>query len=168
MPSFNAWTMYMYTQTNLFLESGFGREGVVVIWTQILNEVCNIMYHVAQTSIAGLMQLLAIVTHVWFVFMYTCTVPSLCTRRYGHLAGDVRETSPIFTQFLECVWQVMVQFPTAFQFNEQFLLTLHDHVYSNQFGTFLGNCERERKEERYKYIPYGRQLHWCCVCPNLS
>ena len=54
----------MYTQTNLFLESGFGREGVVVIWTQILNEVCNIMYHVAQTSIAGLMQLLAIVTHV--------------------------------------------------------------------------------------------------------
>ena len=65
------------------------------------------------------------------------------------MAGDIRETSPIFTQFLECVWQVMVQFPSAFQFNEHFLVTIHDHVYSNQFGTFLGNCEKERKKERY-------------------
>ena len=74
--------------------------------------------------------------------------------RYGHLSGDVRETSPIFTQFLECVWQVMIQFPTAFQFNEQFLVTLHDHVYSNQFGTFLGNCEKERRDERYIHVLY--------------
>ena len=63
----------------------------------------------------------------------------------------MRETSPIFAQFLECVWQVMIQFPTAFQFNEQFLVTLHDHVHSNQFGTFLGNCEKERIDERCIY-----------------
>ena len=77
----------------------------------------------------------------------------LCfTFRYGHLAGDVRETSPIFVQFLECVWQVMIQFPTAFQFNQQFLVTLHDHVHSNQFGTFLGNCEKERIDERCIHV----------------
>lgn len=69
--------------------------------------------------------------------------------RSGHLAGENRETSPIMTQFLECVWQVMIQFPTAMQFNEHFLVTLHDHLYSCQFGTFLGNCERERIEKGY-------------------
>ncbi len=64
--------------------------------------------------------------------------------RSGHLAGETRETSPIMTQFLDCVWQVMKQYPTALQFNEFFLITLHDHLYSNQFGTFLGNNEKER------------------------
>lgn len=72
-------------------------------------------------------------------------VLSLC--RCGHVAVEDKETSPIFTQFLECVWQVMVQVPTAFQFNEHFLVTLHDHAHSCQFGTFLGNCEKERLEQ---------------------
>lgn len=58
-----------------------------------------------------------------------------------------KETSPIFTQFLECVWQIMMQVPTAFEFNEHFLVTLHDHAHSCQFGTFLGNCEKERLEQ---------------------
>lgn len=70
--------------------------------------------------------------------------PYLFLSRSGHLAVETRETSPIMTQFLDCVWQVMVQYPTAFQFNEFFLVTLHDHLYSCQFGTFLGNNEKER------------------------
>ena len=56
----------------------------------------------------------------------------------------LKETSPIFTQFLEPVWQLMCQNPTAFQFNEQFLVEIHNHLYSHQFGTFIGNNERER------------------------
>ncbi|XP_078370553.1 phosphatidylinositol-3,5-bisphosphate 3-phosphatase MTMR6-like isoform X2 [Oculina patagonica] len=68
------------------------------------------------------------------------------TERCGFLQSDVKETSPVFLQFLEGVWQLQEQFPFAFQFNERFLLTIHDHLYSCQFGTFLGNCERERKE----------------------
>ncbi|XP_065059057.1 myotubularin-related protein 6-like [Rhopilema esculentum] len=66
--------------------------------------------------------------------------------RCGFLKGDSKETSPIFTQFLDCVWQFTQQFPTAFQFNQRFLITIHNHVYSCQFGTFLGNCCREREE----------------------
>ena len=61
---------------------------------------------------------------------------------------EEKEVSPVFTQFLECVWQVMTQLPTAFQFNEHFLVTLHDHTHSCQFGTFLGNCEKERLEQQ--------------------
>ncbi|KAK3728847.1 hypothetical protein QZH41_020231 [Actinostola sp. cb2023] len=67
------------------------------------------------------------------------------TDRCALLQSEQKEFSPVFLQFLESVWQFLQQFPFAFQFNERFLLTLHDHVYSCQFGTFLGNCERERK-----------------------
>jgi hypothetical protein len=57
----------------------------------------------------------------------------------------IRETSPVFQQFLDCVFQVMQQNPARFQFNEYFLTRLHYHVYSCQFGNFLFNCERERR-----------------------
>jgi myotubularin-related protein 6/7/8 len=57
-----------------------------------------------------------------------------------------QEVSPIFLQFLEASWQILQQFPRAFEFNELFLVTMHDCLHSCQFGTFLGNCERERKK----------------------
>jgi hypothetical protein len=40
----------------------------------------------------------------------------------------------------------------AFEFNERFLLTLHDHVQSCQFGTFVGNCEKDRLDLRDPHI----------------
>ena len=43
----------------------------------------------------------------------------------------------MFLQFLEGVWQLQEQFPFAFQFNERFLLALHDHLYSCQVETTL-------------------------------
>ncbi|XP_066935132.1 myotubularin-related protein 6-like [Clytia hemisphaerica] len=75
--------------------------------------------------------------------------------RYGLLSGDPKEVSPIFTQFLEACWQLTLQFPTGFQFNERFLLDLHEHLYSCQFGTFLGNCEKERKDSRLNRRTYS-------------
>ncbi|CAG2211586.1 MTMR9 [Mytilus edulis] len=41
------------------------------------------------------------------------------------------------------IWQ---QFPCSFEFNEEFLVLLFEHTYSSQFGTFLCNNEKERKE----------------------
>jgi myotubularin-related protein 1/2 len=38
------------------------------------------------------------------------------------------------------------QFPYAFAFNEHFLVTILDHIYSCLFGTFLGNCEKQREK----------------------
>ncbi|XP_048174794.1 myotubularin-related protein 8 isoform X1 [Corvus hawaiiensis] len=70
------------------------------------------------------------------------------SHRCGHLDGDPKEVSPVFTQFVECVWQLMQQFPCSFEFNERFLLEIHDHVYSCQFGNFLGTCHKEREELR--------------------
>ncbi|XP_071462442.1 myotubularin isoform X3 [Marmota flaviventris] len=70
--------------------------------------------------------------------------------RIGH--GDKNhadaDRSPIFLQFIDCVWQMSKQFPTAFEFNEQFLITILDHLYSCRFGTFLFNCESARERQK--------------------
>jgi myotubularin-related protein 6/7/8 len=58
----------------------------------------------------------------------------------------VRDTSPVFHQFLDAAYQLLCQYPTRFEFNERFLRRLLYHLYSCQFGTFLYNCERERVE----------------------
>lgn len=57
----------------------------------------------------------------------------------------VKETSPVFHQFLETVRQVQRQYPERFEFNQRFLKQLYYHLYSCQFGTFLFNSERERR-----------------------
>ena len=57
----------------------------------------------------------------------------------------IKETSPVFHQFLESVRQIQRQFPKRFEFNERFLHQLYYHLYSCQFGTFLFNSERERR-----------------------
>ncbi|XP_036417299.1 myotubularin-related protein 1a isoform X1 [Colossoma macropomum] len=69
--------------------------------------------------------------------------------RVGH--GDENhansERSPLFVQFIDCVWQMMRQFPSAFEFNELLLITILDHLYSCLFGTFLYSSEQERMEK---------------------
>nr|ODN87073.1 myotubularin [Cryptococcus depauperatus CBS 7841] len=59
-------------------------------------------------------------------------------------SSHLKEISPVFHQFLDCVRQVQRQFPDRFEFNEQYLLDIYRHLYSCQFGTFLFNNERER------------------------
>uniref|UniRef100_A0A6B2L126 Myotubularin phosphatase domain-containing protein n=1 Tax=Arcella intermedia TaxID=1963864 RepID=A0A6B2L126_9EUKA len=54
------------------------------------------------------------------------------------------EESPIFLQFIDCVYQLIHQFPTEFGFTEDLLRTVIEHFYSCQFGTFLVNSEQEQ------------------------
>lgn len=77
------------------------------------------------------------------------------TDRCGFLAGDAKEISPVFTQFIDATWQLLNQFPQSFQFNEKYLLTIHDHVYSCQFGTFIGNCQKDREEYKLSSRTYS-------------
>ncbi|KAI4186304.1 MAG: hypothetical protein L6R41_003574 [Letrouitia leprolyta] len=63
-----------------------------------------------------------------------------------HPVTKVKETSPIFHQFLDATYQLLYQYPTRFEFNERFLRRLLYHLYSCQYGTFLYNNERERIE----------------------
>lgn len=57
------------------------------------------------------------------------------------------ERSPIFHQFLDCVFQILRQHPNHFEFNSRFLKRLFYHYYSCQYGTFLCDTERELKHQ---------------------
>lgn len=74
-------------------------------------------------------------------------------QRIGH--GEDKHSdadrSPVFLQFIDCVWQMTNQFPIAFEFNEHFLITIMDHLYSCLFGTFLYNTEQQRAKEDVKH-----------------
>lgn len=100
------------------------------------------------------------------------------------------ERSPVFLQFLDTVFQVMEQFPTAFEYNGHFLTFLADHVHSSLFGTFLANSDKERRvdlnvcnetvsvwsyvleyKERfsnYMYRPYSSPIWPCCTISKLK
>ena len=56
--------------------------------------------------------------------------------------------SPIFIQWLDCIYQLMYQNLTKFEFNTNLLTFLADEVYEGKYGTFLFNNEYER--EKYK------------------
>ena len=85
--------------------------------------------------------------------------------RCGH--GGVKKAdqlSPVFLQFLDCVWQITQQFPSAFEFNTELLVFIMDHVFSGRFGTFLFNCDRERQaanvratESIWSYVMANRE-----------
>lgn len=60
--------------------------------------------------------------------------------------SHIKYTSPVFHQFLDCVYQIIRQFPDRFEYNERFLRRLLYHTYSCQYGTFLFNNEKERKD----------------------
>ncbi|XP_070198187.1 phosphatidylinositol-3,5-bisphosphate 3-phosphatase MTMR2-like [Littorina saxatilis] len=73
-------------------------------------------------------------------------------QRVGH--GEDKHSddnrSPVFLQLVDCVWQMTQQFPNAFEFNEHFLITILDHLYSCLFGTFLYNCQMHAEKEKVK------------------
>ncbi|XP_021246491.1 myotubularin-related protein 9 isoform X2 [Numida meleagris] len=68
--------------------------------------------------------------------------------------------APVFLLFLDCVWQILHQFPCSFEFNERFLVMLFEHAYASQFGTFLGNNENERSKLK---LPQKTMSLWSWV-----
>ena len=84
----------------------------------------------------------------------------------GHCSGDYAdsERSPVFSQFLDCVWQITQQFPNEFEFTDGFLKTILYHSTSCRFGTFLFNRDCQR---------IGHQIHrqttslWTFINNNL-
>ncbi|KDO19325.1 hypothetical protein SPRG_15527 [Saprolegnia parasitica CBS 223.65] len=64
--------------------------------------------------------------------------------RLAHGEKASSEESPIFLQFLDCVWQLQQLYPAYFEFNEGYLCLLADSIYSCRFGTFLLNNVQAR------------------------
>lgn len=66
-------------------------------------------------------------------------------QKFRHSQNQKLE-SPVFQQFLECVYQIHRKQRTVFEFNERFLRRLVYHLYSCQYGTFLVDKEKEKYE----------------------
>ncbi|OAF71098.1 hypothetical protein A3Q56_01133 [Intoshia linei] len=64
----------------------------------------------------------------------------------GARKGTILELSPIFIQWLDCVYQLLKQFPREFEFNQYFLIKYAVHAHSNLFGNFLCNSISERRK----------------------
>mmetsp|Transcript_17978 Transcript_17978/g.53248 ORF Transcript_17978/g.53248 Transcript_17978/m.53248 type:complete len:836 (-) Transcript_17978:78-2585(-) len=103
--------------------------------TAQLSTLAQIMLDPHSRTIAGLCALLH---KEWLAFGHKFE------DRLGTLHLPRREVSPVFTQCLDCIWQLMQQNPMAFEFAPSFLVALHQAVHSSAYGTFLCNSEKAR------------------------
>ena len=60
------------------------------------------------------------------------------------------EFSPIFLQWLDCIYQIIEQNCSKFEFNINLLSFIAERLYCGKYGTFLFNSEKERKENKAK------------------
>lgn len=70
--------------------------------------------------------------------------------RNGIAMYNEKQRSPVFLQFLDCIHQIMNQYPTAFEFNMDFLKDLAYHAYTGTFGTFLCDNQLDRAKHNLK------------------
>eukprot|EP00934_Nitzschia_sp_Nitz4_P007436 Nitzschia sp. Nitz4//scaffold13_size275219//97220//99789//NITZ4_000863-RA/size275219-augustus-gene-0.229-mRNA-1//1//CDS//3329535981//7426//frame0 len=61
--------------------------------------------------------------------------------------NDEGQISPIFLQFLDCVYQLVQWAPDSFEFTAAYLLEFSFHIYSCRFGNLLCDSERERETQ---------------------
>ena len=107
-------------------------------------QVCGLVQLLLDPYYRTLRGFASLVTKEWASFGFKFS------QRNGHASSNADDTdiSPIFVQWLDAVYQLVRQFPVAFEFNARALLLLAHHAYSCRFGDFLFNCERERMEAR--------------------
>jgi hypothetical protein len=63
------------------------------------------------------------------------------------------ERSPIFVQFLDCVYQLMNQFPDAFEFTPVVLEVLIEELHACRFATFIHDRECNRIRDNLAKAP---------------
>ncbi|XP_055749476.1 myotubularin-related protein 7-like isoform X2 [Salvelinus fontinalis] len=129
----------------VFIAKAVAEEGISVVvhcsdgWDRTA-QACSVASVLLEPYYRTMKGLMLLIERDWVSFGHKFS------HRYNHLEGDSKEVSPVIDQFLECVWQLSEQFPCAFEFNERFLVQLHRHVYSCQYGNFLGNSQKERRD----------------------
>ncbi|XP_050542785.1 myotubularin-related protein 10-B [Daktulosphaira vitifoliae] len=101
----------------------------------IISSLTQLLIDSHYRSIVGLQTL---IQKEWVVMGH-----QFCTR-LGHINNSNSIKSPLLLLFLDCVWQLIQQFPTKFEFTETYLTTLWDASHISIFDTFLFDNERDR------------------------
>lgn len=60
--------------------------------------------------------------------------------------------SPVFLLFLDCVWQLLQQFPSSFEFTELFLISIWDSVGLGMFRNFIYNGPLDRSSVQKSFL----------------
>ncbi|KAG5357290.1 Phosphoinositide 3-phosphatase [Yarrowia sp. C11] len=81
-------------------------------------------------------------------FMSAARAATQAATQAATSSNHLKNTSPVFHQFLDCVYQLVRQFPDRFEYSERFLRRLYYHLHSGQYGTFLYDNEKERVQNR--------------------
>eukprot|EP01065_Artemidia_motanka_P035720 TRINITY_DN43613_c0_g1_i1.p1 TRINITY_DN43613_c0_g1~~TRINITY_DN43613_c0_g1_i1.p1 ORF type:complete len:778 (+),score=243.80 TRINITY_DN43613_c0_g1_i1:69-2336(+) len=111
---------------------------------------CNVLIHCSDgwdrtAQVAALLQL-QMDPHARTVAGFC----SVCEREFVQSGHNFRlrlhspdQGGPIFLQFLDCVYQLLCQHPTAFEFTGALLLRVADSLYTGVDGTFILNSPSE-------------------------
>lgn len=110
-----------------------------------------------------------LIQKMWVIFGHPFAKRVAHIKVFKRDERDENAESPVFLHFLDCVHQLMAQFPSAFEFSDTYLLGILDCVYSCMFETFLFDCERERtaicsQESRVNRLA----SFWDYIMDNLS
>lgn len=73
---------------------------------------------------------------------------SLRHKHSCYAQARAKTSGSTFVLFLDCVFQLHSQFPCSFEFGTNLLIILFEHSFASQYGTFLGDCERDREAIR--------------------
>lgn len=65
---------------------------------------------------------------------------------YTPSANRLKSSGASFVLFLDCLYQLYTQFPCSFEFDSHLLITLFEHSFFSQYGTFIADSESERME----------------------
>ncbi|XP_075462196.1 myotubularin-related protein 12-like [Ascaphus truei] len=76
--------------------------------------------------------------------------------RCNHLRKNECE-APVFLLFLDCVWQLVQQYPVAFEFTETYLTVLSDSIYIPIFSTFFFNSPSQKDAHSWAEDGLGKQ-----------
>ena len=103
-------------------------------------QVCSLVQIILDPFFRTIEGFAVLIEKEWISFGHQFAIRNGCDVR----KDKKDEKSPIFIQFLHAVYQMTMQYPTAFEFNNNLLLFLSEQIYSNKYGTFLFNCEKEK------------------------
>jgi len=112
--------------------------------TSIITALSQILMEKRFRTMKGLCQL---IEKEWLT-----TGHPFSTRHAHYGPASSHERAPVFLMFLDSLHHIFLQFPRAFEFNEDFLLALHEHSMASQYATFYFDNSVERHKSGFENI----------------